>query len=65
MAKNESDFDSVAKPDGMTREIAFDCRFFVGDRPCIWHKSTGVLCPCDHYQRVEERLLIIKLDAQA
>jgi ADP-heptose:LPS heptosyltransferase len=47
----------------MTREIAFDCRFFMGDRPCIWHKSTGVLCPCDHYQRVEEHVLIIKLDA--
>ena len=45
------------------REIAFDCRFFLGDRPCIWHKSIGVLCPCDHYQRVEECILIIKLDA--
>ena len=45
------------------REIAFDCRYFVGDRPCTWHKSTGVLCPCDQYQRVEECLLIIKLDA--
>ena len=51
------------RPDAGTREIAFDCRFFVGDRPCTWHKSTGALCPCDHYQRVEERLLIIKLDA--
>jgi heptosyltransferase-2 len=49
--------------EGKTREIAFDCRFFIGDRPCTWHKSTGVLCTCDHYQRVEERLLIIKLDA--
>jgi ADP-heptose:LPS heptosyltransferase len=47
----------------MMREIAFDCRFFVGDRPCMWHKATGVLCPCEHYQRVEEHLLIIKLDA--
>jgi len=46
-----------------TREIAFDCRFFIGDRPCVWHKSTGVLCTCDHYQRVGERVLIIKLDA--
>lgn len=45
------------------REIAFDCRFFVGDRPCTWHKATGVLCTCDHYQKVEERVLIIKLDA--
>ena len=51
------------RSDGGAREIAFDCRFFVGDRPCSWHKSTGVLCTCDHYQRVEERLLIIKLDA--
>lgn len=49
--------------DGGTREVAFDCRFFVGDRPCSYHKTSGVLCPCDHYQRVEERLLIIKLDA--
>jgi len=52
MAKNESN-----------REIAFDCRFFLGDRPCTWHKSTGVLCTCDHYQKVEERVLVIKLDA--
>ena len=51
------------RSDGGAREIAFDCRFFVGDRPCSWHKSTGVLCTCDHYQRVEERLLVIKLDA--
>lgn len=51
------------RPNAETREIAFDCRFFLGDRPCIWHKSTGVLCICDHYQRIEERLLIIKLDA--
>ncbi len=48
---------------GMMREIAFDCRYFVGDRPCTWHKSTGVVCICDHYQKVEERVLIIKLDA--
>jgi ADP-heptose:LPS heptosyltransferase len=51
------------RPEGGAREIAFDCRYFIGDRPCSWHKSTGVLCTCDHYRRVEERLLIIKLDA--
>ena len=45
------------------REIAFDCKFFLGDRPCTWHKTNGALCVCDHYQRVEQRLLIIKLDA--
>jgi ADP-heptose:LPS heptosyltransferase len=46
-----------------TREIAFDCRFFIGDRPCVWHKAAGALCTCEHYQRVEQRILIIKLDA--
>ena len=45
------------------REIAFDCRFFLGDRPCVWHKTTGALCTCDHYQKIEQRFLIIKLDA--
>ena len=45
------------------REIAFDCKYFLGDRPCVWHKTSGVLCTCDHYQKVEQRLLIIKLDA--
>src|SRR5262245_47376110 len=47
----------------LRREIAFDCREFVGDRPCGPHKRTGVLCKCDHYVPVQERLLIIKLDA--
>src|SRR5215470_9851203 len=45
------------------REIAFDCRFFLGDRPCVWHKASGVLCTCDRYEKVDQRLLIIKLDA--
>jgi heptosyltransferase-2 len=45
------------------REVAWDCRFFLGDRPCVWHKRTGVLCTCQHYQQVAERILIVKLDA--
>ena len=45
------------------REIAPDCRFFLGDRPCIWHKRTGAVCTCDRYERVDERVLIVKLDA--
>jgi ADP-heptose:LPS heptosyltransferase len=49
--------------DGGTRPIAFDCRFFLGDRPCVWHKSFGVACTCDHYEPVQQRILIIKLDA--
>jgi len=48
---------------GATREIAFDCRFFLGDRPCVWHKATGALCTCDHYQPIDQRVLIVKLDA--
>jgi heptosyltransferase-2 len=45
------------------REIAWDCRFFLGDRPCVWHKRTGALCTCDHYEQIQERVLIVKLDA--
>ena len=55
--------EGQALPGGDTREIAFDCKFFLGDRPCVWHKETGVLCTCDHYQKIDKRLLIIKLDA--
>lgn len=45
------------------REIATDCRFFLGDRPCVWHKRTGVQCTCDQYERIDEHVLIVKLDA--
>ncbi len=47
----------------VAREIARDCRFFLGDRPCVFHKQTGVLCTCDHYERIEEQILVVKLDA--
>lgn len=43
--------------------IAADCRFFLGDRPCVWHKREGAVCTCTHYETVSTRLLIIKLDA--
>lgn len=46
-----------------SHEIAFDCKFFLGDRPCVWHKASGAVCTCEHYQRITERVLIIKLDA--
>lgn len=45
------------------REIAFDCKYYRGDRPCVWHKQLGVLCTCDKYEAIEGRLLIVKLDA--
>jgi len=53
----------ATKPSPPPREIAWDCRFFLGDRPCVWHKRNGALCTCDHYEPVEERLLVVKLDA--
>jgi heptosyltransferase-2 len=43
--------------------LATDCRYFLGDRPCTWHKREGLVCTCDHYMPVRERVLIIKLDA--
>src|SRR5436190_16855412 len=61
--------DCVFEPAGETmltpepREIAWNCRFFLGDRPCIWHKRNGAVCTCDHYEPVEQRILVIKLDA--
>ena len=45
------------------KEIAFECRFFLGDRPCAWHKREGCLCRCQHYQPVTGKILLIKLDA--
>lgn len=52
-----------ARNDREVRTIAFDCRFFLGDRPCVWHKTAGAECVCEHYEHIEHRLLIIKLDA--
>jgi ADP-heptose:LPS heptosyltransferase len=45
------------------RTISADCRFFLGDRPCVWHKREGALCACVHYEPVRDRVLIVKLDA--
>ncbi|HDZ00129.1 MAG TPA: glycosyltransferase family 9 protein [Nitrospirae bacterium] len=45
------------------RKVAYDCQYYIGDRPCIWHKRTGVICECEHYTPLKESLLIIKLDA--
>ncbi len=63
MKQNWWNWRRATRSGGERREIAFDCRFFLGDRPCVWHKTTGVLCLCDHYQRIDQQVLIIKLDA--
>jgi heptosyltransferase-2 len=45
------------------RRVAYDCRFFCGDIPCIWHKERGYLCECEFYEPIIGNILIIKLDA--
>lgn len=41
-----------------------DCRHFTGEKPCAPHKNEGVVCrDCPRYEPVQERILIIKLDA--
>lgn len=41
-----------------------DCRHFLGHIPCAPHKKYGVHCDgCKYYDRVQERILIIKLGA--
>lgn len=47
----------------MPREVALDCRYFLGDRPCVWHKQEGVLCTCERFDPIREHILLIKLDA--
>lgn len=44
--------------------LKYDCKYFPGDRPCIYHKTEGVKCDaCPHYETVSTKILIIKLDA--
>lgn len=44
--------------------LKYDCKHFPGDKPCSFHKSEGVKCDlCPHYEPVEFKILIIKLDA--
>ncbi len=45
-------------------KVNFDCRHYLGDRPCAPHKSEGVHCDsCPHYDRVDSQVLVIKLAA--
>jgi len=45
------------------RKVAYDCQYYMGDRPCRWHKQKGVLCECEHFTPLNGSLLVIKLDA--
>ena len=41
-----------------------DCKYFPGDRPCVFNKIKGQLCnDCSYYSPVGFKVLIIKLDA--
>ncbi|MFH1037090.1 MAG: glycosyltransferase family 9 protein [PVC group bacterium] len=44
--------------------IKKDCRYYLGDRPCRFHKAQGVKCKdCSHYSPFSDKILVIKLDA--
>ncbi len=43
--------------------LSKDCLYFLGDRPCIWHKKEGSKCQCEHYIKRGRRILIVKLGA--
>jgi len=49
----------------MTEElIRADCHYFLGDRPCKYHKREGVKCSdCKYYTPVKKTILVIKLGA--
>jgi len=45
-------------------KINTDCRYYLGNRPCGFHKEDGRLCKnCLDFQKIERSILIIKLDA--
>jgi ADP-heptose:LPS heptosyltransferase len=47
-----------------TTDYKSDCRHFRGDVPCLPHKREGVHCEdCDHYDKTDENILIVKLGA--
>ncbi len=49
----------------MEEKVATDCRYFVGEKPCVFHKEHGVKCnDCKYYSPVRERILIIKMGAK-
>lgn len=44
--------------------INIDCKYYLGGRPCKFHKLDKRLCDdCENYEKVGKRILIVKLDA--
>ena len=55
---------SRTHPPRNKKEIKADCRHFLGDRPCIFHKVEGVKCEkCKDYSPAGMRILVVKLGA--
>jgi ADP-heptose:LPS heptosyltransferase len=45
-------------------ELRRDCRHFPGDRPCLFHKRTGVTCSgCADFAERGRSVLVVKLEA--
>jgi lipopolysaccharide heptosyltransferase III len=63
---SQTGFQHPAGVGAMTamKEFNTDCRFDRTDRPCDPHKNHGYMCTgCSVYDRIGQRVLIIKLDA--
>ena len=44
--------------------LKLDCRFFHGDKPCVFNKTEGIVCDdCNYYSPIKIKILVIKLDA--
>lgn len=44
--------------------IRRDCKYFNGEKPCKFHKETGIHCPdCSYYEPIKCNILIIKLES--
>src|SRR3989339_2221331 len=41
-----------------------NCKYFIFDRPCKYHKQKDIICSnCTYCKKIDKRILIIKLDA--
>ena len=48
----------------ISKTINRDCRYYLGDRPCDFHKREGFKCgDCPYYSPFSVKILIVKLDA--
>jgi len=44
--------------------LKYNCIHFPGDKPCKFHKLTGIKCNhCKNYKKINYKILIIKLDS--